>query len=96
MEKEKQKQYETYVKEKTPVHNLWIDMGKAFVAGGVICIIGQIILNYCKDQGLSEEIAGSWTSLILVLISVILTVIAGLIPSKVASKKDPVIALRTE
>ncbi len=33
---------------------------------------------------------------ILVLISMILTIIAGLIPSKMASKKDPVIALRTE
>ena len=32
----------------------------------------------------------------LVLISTILTIIAGLIPSKIASKKDPVIALRTE
>ncbi|MBR2240541.1 MAG: ABC transporter ATP-binding protein/permease [Clostridia bacterium] len=34
--------------------------------------------------------------IVLVLISIILTVIAGLIPSKVASKKDPVEALRTE
>ena len=34
--------------------------------------------------------------LILVIISMVLTVIAGLIPSKVASKKDPVEALRTE
>ena len=33
---------------------------------------------------------------ILVAISVILTMIAGLIPSKMASKKDPVVALRTE
>ena len=33
---------------------------------------------------------------ILVLISMLLTIIAGLIPSKIASKKDPVIALRTE
>ncbi|MBP3801876.1 MAG: ABC transporter ATP-binding protein/permease [Clostridia bacterium] len=32
----------------------------------------------------------------LVCISMILTIIAGLIPSKMASKKDPVIALRTE
>jgi len=33
---------------------------------------------------------------ILVIISVLLTIIGGLIPSKLASKKDPVIALRTE
>ena len=34
--------------------------------------------------------------IILILISLILTVIAGLIPSRIASKKDPVEALRTE
>ena len=34
--------------------------------------------------------------LILVAISMVLTLIAGLIPSRLASKKDPVIALRTE
>ena len=73
MDKKKQKEYEAYVKEKTPVHKLGLNMGKAFVTGGVICLIGQVILNYCKNQGLSEEIAGSWTSLILVLFSVILT-----------------------
>ena len=33
---------------------------------------------------------------ILVIISMLLTMIAGLIPSKMASKKDPVEALRTE
>ena len=32
----------------------------------------------------------------LIIISVILTFIAGLIPARIASKKDPVIALRTE
>ena len=35
-------------------------------------------------------------ALALVTISVILTLIGGFIPAKVASKKDPVIALRTE
>ncbi|MGN1337646.1 MAG: ATP-binding cassette domain-containing protein [Candidatus Coprovivens sp.] len=35
-------------------------------------------------------------AIILIIISVLLTVIAGFIPAKLASKKDPVIALRTE
>lgn len=34
--------------------------------------------------------------IVLVLISMFLTIIAGLIPAKIASKKDPVVALRTE
>lgn len=37
-----------------------------------------------------------WGGIILVVISVLLTVIAGLIPARKASKKDPVIALRSE
>lgn len=74
MEKEKmEKAYEQYVKEKTPVHNVWMNMAKAFVTGGSICVIGQFILNYCRDNGLSQELSGSWTSLMLVLFSVILT-----------------------
>lgn len=68
-----EKQYEEYVKEKTPVSNLWKNMLKAFLVGGAICVLGQVIMNYCKGQGLDKEIAGSWTSLILVLFSVILT-----------------------
>jgi len=32
----------------------------------------------------------------LIVISILLTTLAGLIPSKMAAKKDPVVALRTE
>jgi putative ABC transport system permease protein len=35
-------------------------------------------------------------AVILVILSVILTLIGGLIPSRLAAKKDPVIALRSE
>lgn len=50
-----QKEYQEYVKTVTPVHNLWMNMAKAFVTGGVICMIGQGILNYCKAAGLDKE-----------------------------------------
>ena len=33
---------------------------------------------------------------ILIIISVLLTMLGGLIPSKIASNKEPVLALRTE
>ena len=70
---EKQKEYTEYVKKKTPVHPLLPNMAKAFVTGGVICTIGQFIWNYCERAGLDKETCGAWTSLILVLGSVILT-----------------------
>ena len=65
--------YAAYVKQVTPTHNLWLQMGKAFLVGGIICCIGQYILNTAADFGLDKETAGSWCSMILVLLSVILT-----------------------
>jgi len=41
--------------------------------GGIICIIGQFILNVCGNLGLDKDAAGSWCSLVLILLSVILT-----------------------
>lgn len=72
-QKQKQKQYEQYVKEVTPTHNLPLNMAKAFITGGLICVLGQIILNFAQSRGADQEMAGSWCSLILILLSVILT-----------------------
>ena len=68
-----EKQYEEFVKKKTPRHNVFINMFKAFLLGGVICLLGQVIFHYCETLGLSTEECSNWTSLILVLASVILT-----------------------
>ena len=69
----KQKEYEKYVKRVTPVHSLPVNMIKAFFTGGLICVLGQFILNTAQSLGADKEEAGSWCSLILILISVILT-----------------------
>ena len=68
-----QEAYKDYVKEVTPTHNLWLNMIKAFVVGGIICIIGQFILNICKNYGVDKDTAGSWCSMLLVFLSVLLT-----------------------
>lgn len=73
MNEKQKKDYNEYVKQVTPTHSLPINMLKAFVTGGVICIIGQAIMNFCMSNKLDEKTAGSWTTLILILLSVVLT-----------------------
>lgn len=74
-EKEKKNQeYNEYVKQVTPTHSLPANMAKAFVVGGIICTIGQFILNMAMNNfGLDKETAGGWCSMILVFTSVVLT-----------------------
>ena len=56
--------------------------------------INMIIKHVVGISGIASlPIVGA---IILVIISMTLTVIAGLVPSRMASKKDPVEALRTE
>ncbi len=70
---EQQQKYNEYVKQITPTHNLLIDMCKAFLVGGIICLIGQCVLNFCKSMDLSKDISGAWTSISLVFSSALLT-----------------------
>lgn len=74
MNEKQKKQYEEYVKQVTPTHSLGIQMAKAFVSGGVICVLGQWITNsLMRQMGLERETAAAWCSLLLILLSVILT-----------------------
>ncbi|MCI8556599.1 MAG: SpoVA/SpoVAEb family sporulation membrane protein [Lachnospiraceae bacterium] len=73
IEEEQKQQYNEYVKQVTPTHSLPMQMVKAFVTGGIICCLGQAILNYAGSLGLEKDIAGAWCSMLLVLLSVILT-----------------------
>lgn len=69
----KQQEYNDYVKQVTPTHSLWANMAKAFVVGGIICTLGQVILNLASSMGLDKETAGSWNSMILIFLSILLT-----------------------
>lgn len=62
----------------------------------ILCVPTNIIIHTVTDIPELSAILPFTGGAVLVAISVILTLIAGLIPSKIAAKKDPVVALRTE
>ena len=62
----------------------------------LLCIpINAIIYHLTKISQLRAVLPGN-VAVVLVIISVVLTLICGLIPARSAAKKDPVVALRTE
>ena len=73
------------------------------LAAGVLGIVVTLILNIPINIIIKNTVNISGISklpfdgaIVLIIISIILTVIAGLIPARIASKKDPVVSLRTE
>lgn len=72
-ENKRQNAYQDYVEEVTPKASLPLRMLKAFLTGGIICCIGQWIMNYIMHRGASQDTASNYTSMILILISIILT-----------------------
>ena len=69
----KVKEFQDYVEQISPKTNLWLQMGKAFVMGGVICCIGQFIVNMAMNRfGLDKDLAASWCSMLLILLSAVL------------------------
>lgn len=65
------------------------------VTVSLIPIINSVIHNVTGNMDINAVLPIN-AALILVLLSVILTLISGLIPAKQAAKKDPVLALRSE
>jgi stage V sporulation protein AC len=73
-DQKRNEEYNEFVKQVTPTHNLWINMAKAFLLGGFICLIGQFIIGVATTNfGLEQKDARTWCSLILNLGSVVLT-----------------------
>lgn len=74
MEKiETQKQYNEFVKKKSPNSPILKDCFNAFWVGGLICTIGQFIMNYCMYKGMDNTAASTTTFIVLILIAVVLS-----------------------
>ena len=78
---------------------LIVGLGAGLIGIGVTLLllipINAILLHFTGIVGLKAALPVQG-AVVLVAISALLTIIAGLIPSRVAAKKDPVVALRTE
>ena len=67
------REYEQYVKQVTPVHSTPLNMLKAFLTGGIICLAAQWITNQFLASGMEKDAASAWTLIILIGSAIILT-----------------------
>ena len=70
---ETKKIYQEYVNKKSPNSPILKNCFNAFWVGGLICTIGQIIMNICKERGFDQTTSGTIVSIILIAISAFLT-----------------------
>ena len=65
--------YQDYVKKKAKKSSIVKDVVLAFLIGGAICVLGQLIQNAWSGLGLEKEDSGSATSICLVFLSALTT-----------------------
>lgn len=66
-------QYAEYVKRKSPPSPLWGDLLRAFLVGGAICVLGQVITWLWTQAGLDEGDASTACSMSLVFLGALFT-----------------------
>lgn len=70
LQKEK---YNEYVKNMTPKNNIFLNCTKAFLVGGSICLLGEVFSEIYKSLGNDDKLAGLYSTMTLIGISIILT-----------------------
>ena len=71
--KKGKRQYSEMVKQASPNSPIVTDCVKAFVSGGIICTIGQLLLNFYTGMDIGEKDAALWVSITLIGLSALLT-----------------------
>ncbi|NSW91678.1 MAG: stage V sporulation protein AC [Firmicutes bacterium] len=67
------KEYREYVERKSPKSKILRNTIRAFIVGGLICIIGQFINNFFSARGMDKDTVGSITSIIMIFLGVLFT-----------------------
>ena len=68
-----EKEYGKMIGDMAPKSPIWKDCLNAFLIGGLICCIGQLIMNGYKALGLDKTDSSTATSMTLVILSALLT-----------------------
>ena len=68
-----QREYGKLVDGMSPRSPMWRDCLNAFWIGGLICVVGQVFINWYTKLGLEEKDAGTAASMSLVVLSALLT-----------------------
>lgn len=68
-----QKEYVEYINKKSPHSPILKNCLNSFWVGGLICTVGQFIMEICKSRGFDNEISATITSISLIFISAFLT-----------------------
>lgn len=68
-----EKEYNNYVENKSAKSTILKNCIWAFIVGGIICIVGQIIKDICLNNGIDELTASTITSAVLIFIGALLT-----------------------
>lgn len=67
------KDYQNYTNKKSPNSPIFKNCFNAFWIGGLICTIGQFIMEFCKFKGLELTLSSTITSIVLIFLSAFLT-----------------------
>ena len=68
-----QQQYNEYIKKVTPVNPSWVNVCLAFLVGGAICAIGQMMTAWFLSMGMEKDAASAAMLLCLIGGSVLAT-----------------------
>ena len=67
------KEYKKIVEKYSPPSKTLVDTVRAFISGGIICMIGEFFLTLYEKMGFDKEISGTLTCISLIFIASVLT-----------------------
>ena len=67
------KEYQKIVTDKSKKSKVFVNCSKAFLIGGAICTVGQVLITVYQFAGMGEEDARTLTSVSLIFLGVLVT-----------------------